>query len=55
MKKPKEMATFYDTFLLKHTLNIFAYISSFKTWFVANILRFQKCFEVDVSDFQTEL
>jgi hypothetical protein len=33
----------------------FTRISSFKTWFVVGILRFQKWFDVDVFGFQIEL
>ncbi len=42
------MATFCATFLPKLIYYIFTEISSFKTWFVAGILRFQKWFDVDV-------
>jgi hypothetical protein len=30
-------------------------MSSFKTWFIVGILRFQKCFDVDALGFQIEL
>jgi hypothetical protein len=35
-------------FLFKQIYYIFTKISSFKIWFVAGILRFQKWFDVDV-------
>ncbi len=38
--------------LLKQLFDIFTKISSFKIWFVVGILRFQKWFVVDVSDFK---
>ncbi len=38
--------------LLKQLLYVITKISSFKTWFVVGILRFQKGFVVDVSDFK---
>jgi hypothetical protein len=43
---PKEMATFWATFCLNMLI-----FSTYQTWFVVGILRFKKCFDVDVLDF----
>jgi hypothetical protein len=45
LKQPKEIATFLATFCF----------SSFKTWFVEGILRFQNWFDVAVLGFKIEL
>jgi hypothetical protein len=41
--------------LFKQFYYIFTEISSFKTWFVVGILRFQELFDVHVLGFQVEL
>ncbi len=46
---------FLGYFLLKPIYYIFTWISSFITWFVVGILRFQKWFDVDVLGCQIEL
>jgi hypothetical protein len=38
-------------FLFNQYFHIFNSISSFKTWFVASILRFQKWFDADILAF----
>jgi hypothetical protein len=47
--------SFLGYFLFKRIYYIFTSISSYKTWFVVGILRFQKWFDVDVLGFQIEL
>ncbi len=53
-KQPKQMATFLATFYLSKFYTFFISISNFEGQFVAGILRFQQCFDVDGLDIQTE-
>jgi hypothetical protein len=46
---------FLGPFLIKPIFYNFILISSFKTWFVVGVKRFQKLLDVDVLDFQIEL
>ncbi len=50
-----EVAQNNGYFLFKKIYYIFILRSSFKTWFVVGILRFQKWFDVGVLGFQIEL
>ncbi len=49
------MEAFWTTFFFKQLIYIFTVKSSFKTWFVVGMVRFQKCFDVDVLGFQIYL
>jgi hypothetical protein len=49
-KWPKEIVPFWATFASKTLFYLFAQISSFKTWFVVGIFRFQKGSDVKVSN-----
>jgi hypothetical protein len=55
MKDHKEMTTNWDTFCLSIFVYNFTLQSHFKTWFVVDILRFQKQFNLDVFGFQIKL
>ncbi len=49
------MVTFWVTFCLGKFITFWLEVSSFNTWFVVGILRFQKWFDVDVFGYQNEL
>ncbi len=49
-KSPKEMVIFWATFYLSKFVD-FDLNKQFQIWFVVGILKFQKCFDVDVLDF----
>jgi hypothetical protein len=49
------MSIFWATFCLCKYITFFTILSSFKTWFIVGILRFQKQCDVNVLDFQIEL
>ncbi len=52
--QPKKVLPFWANFL-KQFFYIFMLIRRFRAWFVVGILSFEKCFGVDVLDFQIEV